>query len=356
MAVPFPPRPFDDHPFDPPHIFPAERDFEFRDQDNEPTPGYLRRAGGAHDFVYTRFAGRILFNDGRRRIFEGCKYVRERDGRYRATNRVVIKKLKRRWIDNNPHNPENVRNEIIVAQQLGDDQHVVTMTEVLEDDRYRYIIMPLLGRDILNTVDALRDEGYTIRDMPRFTRPMVANLIFIKGHGIIHRDTSPENIIVKDQPQENGCPLIDFAMALRCYRIEGNDQLVTSQVRCGKLGYMSPEVHYSHPLGFGVDVWAVGCILFVLWTGVRLYEGPGDRCWDFFIENDNIRLAHEQNLDHYLTTPGFPPDYVHLAQMLLVVQSLSDVQRDLLSKMLTRDPSRRITAEAILEHPYYQQR
>jgi cyclin-dependent kinase 2 len=342
-----------------PQIFPAERDFGFWDDGNYGIRGYLRRAGEEHRFAYTKFAGMALFPDrrGRRTILQGCQYVREGEGRYRAINHIFIKKVSKNWIRNNPWSSENVMNEIIVAQQLGDDRRVVSMTEVLEDNRYYYIIMPKLGSDINVTMRAHPIPDMARLDMPGFTRPMVENLIFTKDNDIIHRDISPENaIVLLDQSRGHACPLIDFAMALRCRRIQGIAQLVAPQHPCGKFGYMSPEVYFRDRLGFGVDVWAVGCILFLLWTDRRLYRHPSDRCFDFFINHDNIRLAPIRNLDDFLIEPDVPPDYVRVAEILGLVKSLTDVQRDLLSKMLKLEPSERITAEAVLEHPYFQQR
>ena len=363
MDIPFPPLPFGALP----PIYEAERGFEFLDQDGKNVEGYLRRASADHEFAYSPL-GKLSHGksrDGRRLILTGAKYVREGDGRYRFNNEyVVIKKLSKLWIRTNPDHPESWRTEIAAATLLGDDEHVHTRIEVLEDRRYVYIVMPYLGLDMFDTLSHHRPQ-----DMVQFTRAMVNDLIYIKEKGVIHRDISPENIIVVFASQGSTCLLIDFAMALRCAQYEGHMFRIVPQEPCGKRRYMSPEVWNSNPLDFGVDVWALGCIFFFIFTGQWtynesmnrhefrgkfLYDQPGDRCWQFYIEGNGIAEAHERNFDGFMIDPNVPIDFIRAVELLPLVQSLTDVQRDLLSRMLQIDPANRIMAEHILQHPYFQ--
>ena len=363
MAIPFPPPPFDP----PPQPFEAIRHFDFLDQDSNTIQGYLRRADVDHTFAYTSFGRPTGGNTraDRRIILTGAKYVRESEGRYRFTDEyVVIKRLSNEWIRTNPNHPENVWNEIAAATWLGDDEHVHSIIEVLQDRQYLYIVMPCLGLDIYDTLAHFRPV-----DMVQFARAMVNDLIYIKRHRVIHRDISPENIIVEFASEGNRCLLIDFAMSLRCAHHEGTTFRIIRQERCGKPRHMSPEVRLGNPLEFGVDVWALGCIFFYIFTGEwtyseamerhqfrghHLYEVPYDRCWRFYIEGDGIAEAHQRNFDEYMDDPQLPLDFIRVVHLLPVVQSLSEVQRDLLSKMLKIDPENRIMAEDILHHPYFQ--
>lgn len=363
MAIPFPQRPFEI----PPQVFPAERHFEFIDQDNNTIEGYLRRAHADHPFAYTSFGkpshGRA--RDGRRTILTGAKYVPEGDGRYRFTNEyVVIKKLSKEWIRRNPHHPENVRTELAAATLLEDDEHVHRIIEVLEDSRFLYIVMPSLGLDVLDTFSHRRPTDM-VQFTRAFTRAAVNDLIYIKQHRVIHRDISLENIIVEFASQGRICLLIDFAMSLRCAEYEGNVFRITPQrPPCGKLRYMSPEVWFMAPLDFGVDVWALGCVFFYIFTmgslardefrGIYLYDMPGDRCWEYYLEGNGLAEARQRNFDQYVNDDDIPADDIRVVRLLPVVQSLSDVQRDLLCQMLDLNPANRIAAEDILQHPYFQ--
>ena len=132
---------------------------------------------------------------------------------------------------------------------------------------------------------------------------------------------------------------------------------------------MSPEVWNSNPLDFGVDVWALGCIFFYIFTGQWiynrsmnrhefrgkfLYDQPGDRCWQWFIAGYSIAEVQTRTFDEFLIDPNFPRGFLPAVVLLPLVQSLTDVQRDLLSRMLQIHPASRIVAEDILQHPYFQ--
>ncbi|KAI2506130.1 protein kinase [Fragilaria crotonensis] len=363
-------------PFDnPTQVYQAEKHFEFLDQDGRMIKGYLRRADADHEFAYTYF-GKPSYGetkDGRRSILTGAKYVRGGDGRYRFNeDYVVIKKLSKDWIRRNPNVSENVETEIAAATLLEDDEHVHRIIEVLEDRSFKYIVMPHLGFDFYETFivdnDAL-DQNRLAFDEMQFTRALVKDLIYLKENNVIHRDLSLENIIVDFASGGRVCLLIDFAMALRCQRNEGIAFRIEPQNLCGKFPYMSPEVYCSTPLDFGVDVWALGCIFFYVFTGEwknnesenrhefrgqHLYEIPGDRCWQYYINGNGLAEARQRNFDGYLNRPGFPADYFREVKLLPVVQRLTDDQRDLLCQMLQVDPENRILVEEILQHPYFQ--
>ncbi len=83
---------------------------------------------------------------------------------------------------------------------------------------------------------------------------------------IVHRDVSPENILVSDQGEVK---LADFGIATA-----SNKQDKTSAgIVKGKLGFMSPEQANGTPMDARTDVYALGCALYVMVTGVRPFQG-----------------------------------------------------------------------------------
>lgn len=71
--------------------------------------------------------------------------------RFTSNDYVVIKKLSREWIRRHPRHPESVWNQLVAATLLGDDEHVHTITEVLADRQFPFIVMLCLGVDIYDT-------------------------------------------------------------------------------------------------------------------------------------------------------------------------------------------------------------
>ncbi|MBA3451485.1 MAG: serine/threonine protein kinase [Deltaproteobacteria bacterium] len=87
--------------------------------------------------------------------------------------------------------------------------------------------------------------------------------------GIVHRDISPPNILLS----KNGeVKLVDFGLAKANSQIESTDPGVVK----GKFSYLSPEAASGLPVDHRADVFAVGIILWELFTGKRLFMGDTD--------------------------------------------------------------------------------
>jgi serine/threonine-protein kinase len=87
--------------------------------------------------------------------------------------------------------------------------------------------------------------------------------------GIVHRDISPPNILMS----KNGeVKLVDFGLAKANSQIESTDPGVVK----GKFSYLSPEAASGLAVDHRADIFAVGIILWELFTGRRLFYGETD--------------------------------------------------------------------------------
>src|SRR4030095_8504227 len=86
---------------------------------------------------------------------------------------------------------------------------------------------------------------------------------------IIHRDVSPQNILVS---YEGEIKIIDFGIAKAAIR----SSRTQAGILKGKFGYMSPEQVRGLPLDRRSDLFAIGTLLWESLTGERLFSNDSD--------------------------------------------------------------------------------
>jgi serine/threonine protein kinase len=152
---------------------------------------------------------------------------------------------------------------------------VFDMNEI--DDQY-YIAMEYVHGEDLRKVGKAALAAGQVMPLPlacRIVADTLAGLHYAhtrtgeggKSLGIVHRDVSPQNIIVT---YEGGVKLVDFGIM----RMVGNRQTEQTQAGTlkGKFAYMSPEQARGVPVDARSDVFTAGIVLWELATGKRLFK------------------------------------------------------------------------------------
>ena len=147
--------------------------------------------------------------------------------------------------------------------------------------------------------------------------------------GIIHRDVSPQNILVS---YEGEVKIIDFGIAKAANR----SQKTQAGILKGKFGYMSPEQVRGQPIDRRSDIFALGVILYELLTGEKLFTGESDYSVLEKVRNAEVPPARNFN-------PGLSSGLERVLNKALArepeqrYQWASDLQEDLMRFLVDGD-------------------
>uniref|UniRef100_A0A8C1ALT6 calcium/calmodulin-dependent protein kinase n=1 Tax=Cyprinus carpio carpio TaxID=630221 RepID=A0A8C1ALT6_CYPCA len=175
--------------------------------------------------------------------------------------------------------------------------------------------------------DIVAREYYSEADASHCIQQILESVNHCHLNGIVHRDLKPENLLLASKLKGAAVKLADFGLAIE---VQGDQQAWFGFA--GTPGYLSPEVLRKEPYGKPVDMWACGVILYILLVGYPPF-------WD----EDQHRLYQQIKAGAY----DFPsPEW----------DTVTPEAKDLINKMLTINPAKRITAAEALKHPWICQR
>ncbi|XP_033936982.1 calcium/calmodulin-dependent protein kinase type II delta 2 chain isoform X5 [Gymnodraco acuticeps] len=204
--------------------------------------------------------------------------------------------------------------------------NIVRLHESISEEGFHYLVFDLVtGGELFE--DIVAREYYSEADASHCIQQILESVQHCHVNGIVHRDLKPENLLLASKLKGAAVKLADFGLAIE---VQGDQQAWFGFA--GTPGYLSPEVLRKDPYGKPVDMWACGVILYILLVGYPPF-------WD----EDQHRLYQQIKAGAY----DFPsPEW----------DTVTPDAKDLINKMLTINPSKRITAAEALKHPWICQR
>ncbi|CAL5093592.1 unnamed protein product [Urochloa decumbens] len=217
---------------------------------------------------------------------------------------------------------EDVRREIQIMHHLAGHANIIAIRGAYEDAVAVHVVMELCaGGELFDRI--VRRGHYTERQAGELARVIVSVVESCHSLGVMHRDLKPENFLFVGNDEESPLKTIDFGLSMFFRPGEEFTDVVGSPY------YVAPEVLRKH-YGQEADVWSAGVIIYILLCGVP----------PFWAETE--QGIFEQVLHGSLDFDSDP------------WPSVSEHAKDLLRKVLIRDPKKRLTAHQVLCHPWLQ--
>ncbi|KAJ4911293.1 mitogen-activated protein kinase kinase kinase 15 [Raphanus sativus] len=168
--------------------------------------------------------------------------------------------------------------------------------------------------------DLIKNSGGKLQEpaIRTYTRQILKGLMYLHERGVVHCDLKSRNVMIGEETAK----IAD----LGCAKMAGNGSLEFS----GTPAFMSPEVARGEEQSFPADVWALGCMVIEMATGLS----PWPEVNDVVAAVYKIGFAGE--------SPEIPG-------------CLSEKGKDFLRNCLRRDPKQRWAVEELLRHPFLEE-
>ena len=147
--------------------------------------------------------------------------------------------------------------------------NILALYDCGEADGYLYFTMPYVeGQSLRDRLD--RERQLPLEEALQIAREVADALAYAHGHGVIHRDVKPENILLV----AGHAVVADFGIA-KAVAAAGSARLTETGFAVGTPAYMSPEqATGSGQLDGRSDVYSLGCVLYEMLSGETPYTGP----------------------------------------------------------------------------------
>jgi len=193
-------------------------------------------------------------------------------------------------------------------------------------------------------------KGFNRGQLKNVMLQMLSGLSYIHGKKIIHRDLKPDNLMFSS---DGILKIGDFGSS-RWW--EENTKYSPGMVT---LRYRSPEIflgdrHYST----AIDMWSAGCIFADMWLTKPLLDGISE------LEQID-KMCSVLGSPTESNWPGFTTKYPNSKDLIFPHQpdnrlkkeipGLTDFGEDILSKLLTYNPEKRMTASDAKNHGFWEE-
>jgi serine/threonine protein kinase len=194
--------------------------------------------------------------------------------------------------------------------------NIIQLYEHIETDNYFYFVMEFAERGEMSYYIE-KKQRLTETEACKFFQQLISAISYLHKLGCAHRDIKPSNILID---YNKDIKLIDFGLG-NVY--DENEKLKTA---CGSPCYAAPEIISNEAYDpVMVDIWSSGITLFAMLCGFLPFD-------------DESKTQLYEKI---------------IACQFKIPRHVSHSAADLLSKILVRKVSDRLTIEQIKAHPWF---
>ncbi|KHJ99677.1 kinase domain protein [Oesophagostomum dentatum] len=255
------------------------------------------------------------------------------------------------------HTRSRILREVNTFKMCKNQPNIVQLIEWFEDDVNFYMVFEKMrGGPLLEHI--IRKGYFTEEEARRVTVDIATALKFLHDRGIAHRDVKPENILCTEPDRVSPVKLCDLDLASR--PVKGHSPPRMPQIASepdlaspvGSAEFMAPEVvdaFVNDALRYDkrCDMWSLGVILYIMLCGYAPFQGECDDedCgWSEGQPCDDCQqeLFRRIQCGEY----DFPEEEWGM---------ISAEAKHLVSSLLVKNVSERLTANEVLDHPWVKQ-
>ncbi|KAL2547320.1 Protein kinase superfamily protein [Forsythia ovata] len=219
-----------------------------------------------------------------------------------------------------------------------------------------FMVMEYMDHDLKGLMETMK-QPFSQSEVKCLMLQLLEGVKYLHDNWVLHRDLKTSNLLLNNRGELKIC---DFGLA-RQYGspLKPYTHLVVT------LWYRAPELLLgAKQYSTAIDMWSVGCIMAELLSKEPLFNGktefdqldkifrilgtPNETIWPGFSRLPRVKVNFVKNQYNQLRRK-FP------ATSFTGSPVVSDAGFDLLNKLLTYDPDKRITAEAALKHEWFRE-